>query len=289
MLARVWILSLIIGPLGSIQAPPVLADGLPDAADIRDVTGRSLQGHAQTYLLSCESRSAVDWAAYWGVAIKERKFLNNLPRSDNPDEGFVGQPNGVWGNIPPLSYGVHAEPVAGLLREFGLDAQARSDMAWEELQAEIVAGRPVIVWVVGQMWPGAQVNYIAADGQVARVAPFEHTMILVAYTRKTVKAVDAYTGRTLSFAKSTFLKSWNTLGRMAVVMAEPEPAKIIDPTTAPHTTYLALVAYRIKLFSPDDLKMTAASYSGLETGFGLYLPLLSIPARQPVLKRVYRR
>ena len=200
-----WILSLILSLLGMIQAPLVLAGDLPDAADIRDATGRSIKGHAQSYLLSCESRSAVDWAAYWGVSIKERKFLNKLPRSDNPDEGFVGQPNGVWGNIPPHSYGVHAGPVAGLLREFGLDAQARSNMAWEDLQAEVVAGRPVIVWVVGQMWPGAQVKYIAANGQVARVARFEHTMILVAYTRKTVKAVDAYTGLALTFSKSAFL------------------------------------------------------------------------------------
>ncbi len=252
------------------------ADGLPDSADIRDVTGRSVKGRPQSYLLSCESRSAVDWAAYFGVKIKERKFLNSLSRSDNPEVGFVGQPNGVWGNIPPASYGVHAWPVASLLREFGLAAQARSGMAWEELQAEIAAGRPVIVWVIGAMWPGSRSKYNASDGQTVSVARFEHTMILVAYTPKTVKVVDAANGQTDTYSRSAFLKSWGTLGRMAVVMAEPEPVKFTDPATAPYKGYLSLLLNRVQVYWPADLGGTAAGLSGLPTGFGIYLPEISL-------------
>ena len=270
-----------------LPAKAVRADGVPDSADVRDVSGHSVKGHPQAFLLSCESRSAVDWAAYWGVSIKERKFLNNLPHSDNPDVGFVGQPNDVWGNVPPLSYGVHAEPVAALLREFGLDARARSGMTWEELQTEITAGRPVIVWVIGAMWSGARVKYAASDGQTARVARFEHTMILVAYAPKTVKVVDAYTGLTMTFSKNAFLNSWGTLGRMAVVMTEPEPVKILDPATAPYKGYLTLVVNQVRLFTPEDLQESAASLSGLGTGYGLYLPALRLPIRPSVRYRRY--
>jgi hypothetical protein len=194
----------------------------------------------------------------------------------------------MWGNVPPLSYGVHAGPVAGLLREFGLEAQARKDLSWDELQVEIAAGRPIIVWVVGQMWPGARVKYVASDGQTARVARFEHTMILVAYTPKTVKAVDAYTGLTMTFSKSAFLKSFETLGRMAVVMAEPAPVKILDPATAPYKSYLTLVLNRVRLYTPTDLKNSAAGQSGLDTGYELYLPEISLADRPPVRQRKFQ-
>ncbi|HSO27033.1 MAG TPA: C39 family peptidase, partial [Anaerolineales bacterium] len=133
-----WIL-LAAGLLWPVRA--VWADSLPEDAQVEGVLG-----HAQAFSLSCESRSAADWAAYWGVYIDESRFLKNLPRSDNPDAGFVGNPKGAWGQVPPRPYGVHAEPVAAALRTYGLAAQAHKGLGWEDLRAEIAAGRPVIVW-----------------------------------------------------------------------------------------------------------------------------------------------
>jgi hypothetical protein len=82
---------LILGCLDRVPKP-ARAESLPESAHILGV-----KGHAQSYVLSCESRSAVDWAAFWDVHIREGKFLNQLPRSDNPDKGFVGRPNDVPG------------------------------------------------------------------------------------------------------------------------------------------------------------------------------------------------
>jgi len=210
-----------------MSALPARAEALPERARIAGVAG-----HAQTYSLSCESRSAVDWAAYWGVSIREKKFLANLPRSDNPNKGFVGDPNGAWGNIPPASYGVHAEPVAALLREFGLQAQARGGMTWDELRAEIAAGRPVIAWVIGQVWPGTPQKYHASDGRNVTVARFEHTVIVIGYEPGKVQLVDAYTGQTQTHARKAFLASWATLGNMAVT-GDGVVRAITPPTPAP--------------------------------------------------------
>ena len=205
-------LLIVIGLL--LSSAPVLtrADSLPERATIN-----AIKGHRQSYALSCESRSAVDWAAFHGVRIGEKKFQSQLPRSDNPDVGFVGNPNHLWGNVPPASYGVHAEPVAALLREYGLQAEAIRGLSWNELRAEIAAGRPVIVWVIGEMWKGNPVNYRTSNGDKTTVAPFEHTMILVGYAPKSVTMIDAYTGRRQNYPLRTFLDSWKTLGRMAIV------------------------------------------------------------------------
>jgi uncharacterized protein YvpB len=204
ILAMVMVLSLA-------HTTPAQGDSVPDSAYVTGVSG-----HAQGYSLSCESRSAADFAGYWGINIGETEFLNALPESDNPDEGFVGSANDAWGSTPPFGYGVHADPVASTLQAFGLDAAAHHDVSWDDLRAEIAAGKPVIVWVIGQMWGGTAQEYTAEDGSTSIVAAYEHTMILTGYSAEAVQVVDAYSGQYQSYWLKTFLKSWGVLGNMAV-------------------------------------------------------------------------
>lgn len=234
----VYLLILLLLPAILVNAfavrPVLAADSPPQKATIRGVNG-----WPQRYNLSCESRSAVDWAAFWGVEISETKFLKKLPRSDNPNKGFVGRPSDPLGRIPPDSYGVHAGPVAELLREYGLQAEARTGIAWKELKLEIAAGRPVIVWVIGQMWKGNPVEYQAADGETVQVAAYEHTMLLVGYNSTSVRAIDAASGLAQDYPLRNFLASWGVLGNMAITgglsgdIGEPEGGadQPIDPAT----------------------------------------------------------
>lgn len=206
------LLALAILPALAAQAQQA---SLPEAAYVNGVIG-----HRQSYNLSCESRSAVDWAAFFGVSISESEFLFNLPVSDNPDKGFVGDVNGRWGNVPPAAYGVHAEPVAQLLQEYGLRAVARRGLSWEDLRAEVSNGRPVIVWLIGNVWAGAAQIYTDVTGVQTIVAPYEHTMILLGYDPASVYLLNASTGMVEWHALSSFLNSWAVLGNMAV-LAEP--------------------------------------------------------------------
>jgi uncharacterized protein YvpB/LysM repeat protein len=210
-----------------------------------------VNGRAQGYSLSCEARSAADWAAFWGVSIGETEFLEALPYSDNPDEGYVGDPNEPWGRLPPHGYGVHAEPVAETLRDFGLKAEARNDLSWDDLREEINTGRPVIVWVIGAMWGGSPVEYEASDGGTARVAAFEHTMILTGYSADSVQVVDAYSGQYQTFWLNSFLNSWSVLGNMAVLGSgeiatndDPQPEAHAESYTVQKGDYLIALAKR---------------------------------------------
>lgn len=206
MKKRIVLLAVLL--LGVLSFAPAEA---PSEAYITGVVG-----HAQTYSLSCEARSAADWAAYWGVNINETEFLNGLPRSDDPNQGFVGDPSDSWGSVPPNSYGVHADPIADLLRAYGLDAHADTGLSWEEVQTEVAAGRPVIVWVIGSIWAGTPRNYETEDGDTVRVANNEHTMILIGYDDRVVHLVDALTGATITHTIDNFLTSWGVLDNMAV-------------------------------------------------------------------------
>jgi uncharacterized protein YvpB len=195
-----------------ITVAPEVSLTLPPSARITGVVG-----HRQRLPLSCEARSAADWGAFFDVAIDELEFLHALPISDDPDRGFVGDVQGEWGNIPPNAYGVHAPPVARLLRDYGLPAQSQRYMTWEALRAEIAAGRPVLVWVTGHVEEGVGQIYTAADGRRTIVAPFEHTVIVVGYDEDSVTVVDG--ANTYRRSLERFLASWGALRNMAITAA----------------------------------------------------------------------
>ncbi len=204
-----WCLIASISPAPPPPTPTPAPPSFPPQAIINNVTGRD-----QALPLDCESRSAVDWANYFGRRIGELEFFNNLPTSDNPDKGFVGDVYGQWGQIPPNPYGVHAEPVAALLRQYGLQAYAQRPLSWDRLRAEIAAGRPVIVWIIGSVVNGIPVYYTPSDGLSTIVARYEHTVIVTGYTQTTVYYLNGDTIYSKSI--SQFLDSWSALGNMAI-------------------------------------------------------------------------
>lgn len=247
--------------LASILPADGWQESLPETAYIS-----GLVGHAQSLSLACESRSAVDWAAFWGVNIDESEFLSNLPSSDNPDTGFVGDPQEPWGYIPPRSYGVHAHPVAVLLRQYGFQVKARHGLAWDDLRAEIAAGRPVIVWIIGQMWAGTPLEYIDSQGITTTVARFEHTMILIGYDASLVHVVDAYSGQTQTYPLQVFLQSWSVLGNMAITGQGQKLEPPAEGTGGEHTytvqrgDYLTALAERFQTSWQELARLNDISY-----------------------------
>jgi LysM repeat protein/uncharacterized protein YvpB len=188
------------------------------ALSLPSATGHwlAVTGHPQALPLDCESRSAADWAGYFGVTIDELEFFNRLPLSDDPDAGFVGNVLGAWGQTPPNAYGVNAGPIASLLRAYGVNARAASGLDWDTLQAEIDHDRPVIVWVVGHAAYGVGFPSTAAsDAHTTLVARYEHTLLVTGYGRDTVTLLDGAMSYTRPLAQ--FLASWGALDSQAVL------------------------------------------------------------------------
>ena len=177
----------------------------------------NISGADQIHSLSCESRSAVDWAGYFGVSLSEDTFLVHLPSSDDPDSGFVGDPDDAAGYIPPNSYGVHADPVANLLNAYGLNARAVHGYSLDSIRNQIDDGNPVIVWVYGHVWAGGSpVSYTASNGNTTWVIPYEHTVIVYGYDDSSIWILDGGSKYTRSI--SIFKSSWSNLGNMAVIL-----------------------------------------------------------------------
>jgi subtilisin-like proprotein convertase family protein/uncharacterized protein YvpB len=204
-----WCLEATISEAPLEPTPTPTVPSSPSQAWISGVSGQ-----VQALPLDCESRSAVDWANHFGVRIGELDFFNKLSESDNPDKGFVGDVYGTWGQIPPAPYGVHAEPVAELLRDYGLNAYAHRPLSWEGLKAEVAAGRPVFVWVVGNAVHGIPTYYLSSDEALTVVARYEHTVIVTGYSSNSVTYLNGSTLYTVD--QDQFLESWSTLRNMAI-------------------------------------------------------------------------
>jgi uncharacterized protein YvpB len=196
-------------PTNTPLATATSSDGLPVEYIINGIVG-----HAQSYSLSCEARSASDWAAFYGISASESSIQSGLPSSDDPESGFVGVPNGAEGQLPPNSYGVHAEPIAAILRSYGASASAKKGMSYFELRQQIASGNPVIAWVIGNVWNGSPVSYTSESGNTTTVARYEHTVIVIGYDAYGVTVVDGYMVYWRS--KADFQNSFAVLGNMAV-------------------------------------------------------------------------
>ncbi len=197
----------------------VHADDLPPSAFIEGVAG-----HPQEHSLSCESRSATDLAAFWGAEFTEGDFFRRLPKSDNPNKGFVGDVDQPPGSMPPLGYGVYVGPVAATLRSFGFDALARREWGLDGLKAELAAGRPVVVWATYDMKISEILSWPSSDGVTSPVVQWQHTFIAVGYDATGVYLVDAYDGVTKHFVYEQFAPAWAQLGGIAVTVRGPTPA-----------------------------------------------------------------
>ena len=186
------------------------AGSVPASAYVSGFIGRQ-----QSYTLDCEARSAVDLALYFGVNIAHYDFLNKLPKSDDPNVGFVGNYNDPRGKIPPSSYGVYQEPVAELLRSYGLNAVGAYAFSDEALKVQISAGRPVMVWVVGNTEIGYSVPYTpASTGKTTYVVPYQHTVVVIGYDAAGVRIQDGAMIYTRDW--NTFNLSWGALGNRAI-------------------------------------------------------------------------
>ena len=94
-----------------------------------------------------------------------------MPISDNPEKGFVGDVNDPWGQTPPYSYGVHAAPIAAVLKEeYDLPARAEKGFTLDQVKTELAADQPIIAWVIGNMVGGYPAEYTSSDGETTIVA-----------------------------------------------------------------------------------------------------------------------
>lgn len=134
--------------------------------------------YAQEANLSCEAAALRTILASYGVEASEEEIRARIPVADNPHEGFLGDYHGGFGTVQ--DYGVYAEPLAGVLAAYGLEARASYGMTYAELDRLVRHGARVIVWLT--KWEADEREYgvVERDGWVvARLHGHQHVAVVV--------------------------------------------------------------------------------------------------------------
>ncbi len=208
--------STLQGTPTSTKTPRPTSTPSPTAAE--EYLIRGISGQPMRISLDCESNSAVIFARHYGVEIDEVTFFLNLPVSDNPHKGFVGDVHDEWGNIPPAGYGVYPAPVVAQLKKYGVVSSDVYGYTLKDLKEQIADGNPVIVWVIGRVERGKASEYTSSDGETSLVARYQHTVIVIGYDQDKLTILDG--DQIYQRSYDEFLTSWAVLGNMAIIKSK---------------------------------------------------------------------
>jgi len=201
--------------LGRIQVLESTAEPAPEPlpAQARLVVPLQKQSHS----LSCESSAAAMAAQFHGVPLTEAQVLAALPRAENPYLGFRGNVDGPPGGIK--DYGVYAGPILEALNAHGLKARPVEGGS-EGIKAAIARGNPVVAWITYNCQVSTPVTR-TVDGQVVRLVPYQHTVVITGYDGSGVWANDPLDGQVDYYATGDFRRALAYFDDMAIEVGAP--------------------------------------------------------------------
>jgi uncharacterized protein YvpB len=134
--------------------------------------------------------------AYWG----------------NPDTGFVGDVTGKT-----RGFGIYHTALLPLLKTYLPGAVDLTGKPFEELENQVAAGFPVVVWnTIDYAVPTQWVEWDSPTGRV-KTTFAEHAVLLVGYDEANVYVNDPISGKKgAAVEKSQFLAAWEAMGKQAL-------------------------------------------------------------------------
>ncbi len=130
-----------------------------------------------------------------------------LPRWGDPDRGFVGRVTGG-------GFGVYQRPIQKLALRYGVALTDLTGATPATIFAQLLAGRPVMVWV--GLSEGPYRSWQTPSGRRITVNFGEHTVVLTGLRGDSVQLNDPLTGTRTSWTRFQFVWLWNRLGRRAL-------------------------------------------------------------------------
>jgi uncharacterized protein YvpB len=198
--------------------------------------------YGQTRSLSCEAAALQMALAAKGIYVSQAWIIaaigadrrgpvmsgRNVVHWGDPYATFVGN---IDGSEPGYTgYGVYDPPVAIAAERAGAGATDLENVDPQVLYQQVLDGNPAVVWVVNHLGTTTLRTWTAWDGRVVPYSVGEHAMTLVGvdYDHGMVTLRDPGSASQMTVAMQRFESSFNSFGRMAVVVHAGYPA--IVPT-----------------------------------------------------------
>jgi uncharacterized protein YvpB len=192
-----------------------LAQPAPVKADHDAVIIEGIPSVVQWYSLSCEYAAAATITLYWGDLVSQHDFMREIPRHPNPHVGFRGNIHGPHGGT--VDYGIYAEPIARVLRQYGYNADVFYGGP-KRLKAEINAGHPVVAWITSGRYTPRTPFTEEYNGDIFTLVPGEHAVVVYGYDGEGVYSMDVSNGGYYHTPWDSFLTRWNYFDGMALAI-----------------------------------------------------------------------
>src|SRR5438552_6288114 len=188
----------------------------------------------QAYPLDCEAAALQAALAAHGTRVSQERIFSQLPvdsravelgpdglprRWGDPFKAFVGD---VQGQEPDFSgYGVYYPPIATAAARLGAHAEGRTGWTVAEIEDQIRAGNPVVVWLDSRFRVRQAGHWTAWDGVDVPHIVGEHAVTVMGFddSAGTITVVDVLRGELHSFSTSTFAAILTTFGGMGVAVS----------------------------------------------------------------------
>lgn len=142
----------------------------------------------------CEMTATTMMLQYAGVNINKEQFASHVPRSSNPNTGFVGDPASAYG----IGLYIYPQGLLPTIRHYLPSAVDLSGVGLQRLKAQLTKRHPVVAWVQG------------LDGFAS------HTVTLTGYTTATIRYNDPWRGQSGQMDNQAFETMWQLNGRRAL-------------------------------------------------------------------------
>lgn len=187
----------VVGP--TIESEPIVMLPVPN--------------YAQTRNLSCEFAATHAATAAFGSGISEQTFIDSVPLSLNPHNGYRGNIDGWWGNTD--DYGVYADALVPVLNAHGYVGESFYSMGDTDiLKAHLDAGHPVVVWL--GFW-GDTRERLHNDGDYSVFAGM-HVLTAIGYDEQGVYLMDPAKGVVDHYDWATFSDMWSIVDGMGLAV-----------------------------------------------------------------------
>lgn len=139
----------------------------------------------------CEITAVTMMLQYAGAKVDKMEMAREMPRSSNPNNGYIGQP---WD-----STGITIFPPAlmNLVEQYTGTAKNLTGQNFDAIKYQINIGHPVVTWNTLYGFP-------------------YHALTVTGYDKNYVYYNDCWTDQTLQMGINQFINNWNTQNRRAI-------------------------------------------------------------------------
>ncbi len=183
--------------------------------------------------LDCEAAALAVALQSMGFGVSQKWVFDHLPQDPraavlsgghplhwgDPNTAFVGNVDGSETHF--TGYGVYEAPIAAVARLAGATAVGHTGWTASQIEDEVRAGNPVVIWVNFNFGFTRTSTWTAWDGVAVHYTTDEHAVTVVGVNMRThtVTMVDVAAGILRTISQSAFVAAIATFGGMAVAIS----------------------------------------------------------------------